>query len=209
MNRAVAVGLPESDLKRNEGPMSRRMIVAISGASGVIYGVRMLEHLKRKDVETHLIISDAGKENIRIETDYSLPEVEKLADHVYGNDDIGAPLASGSFIMEGMVVAPCTIKMLSGIANSYSDNLIVRAADVTLKENRKLVLMVRETPLHKGHLRLLSRAADAGAIILPPMPAFYSRPETITDIIDQTIGKAFDLLGIEHTLFRRWGDHME
>ena len=189
--------------------MPKRMIVAISGASGVIYGVRMLEHLKRQAVETHLIISEAGKQNIRIETDYSLPEVEKLADHVYGNEDIGAPVASGSFIMEGMVVVPCTIKTLSGIANSYSDNLIVRAADVTLKENRKLVLMVRETPLHKGHLRLLSLAADAGAHILPPMPAFYNRPKTIEDLIDQTIGKAFDLLGIEHNLFKRWGSSLE
>ena len=189
--------------------MPKRMIVAISGASGVIYGVRMLEHLKLQPIVTHLIISDAGKQNLRIETDYSLSEVEKLADHVYSNEDIGAPVASGSFIMEGMVVVPCTIKTLSGIANSYSDNLIVRAADVTLKENRKLVLMVRETPLHKGHLRLLSQVADAGAHILPPMPAFYSRPKTIEDLIDQTIGKVFDLLGIEHQLFKRWGSNLE
>jgi len=182
------------------------MIVAITGASGVIYGLRMLKHLQKLSVETHLIISEAGKKNIGIETDVSLPDVEKLADRVYDNEDIGAPVASGSFLMEGMVVVPCTIKTLSGIANCYSDNLIVRAADVTLKENRKLILMVRETPLHPGHLRLLSLAADAGAHILPPMAAFYSRPETIEDLVDQTIGKAFDLLGIKHELFRRWGD---
>ena len=189
--------------------MSKRMIVAISGASGVIYGVRLLKQLKNKPIETHLILSEAGKQNIRIETDYSIEEVEKLADRVYGMGDIASPVASGSFITEGMVVVPCTIKTLSGIANAYNDNLIVRAADVTLKEGRKLVLVVRETPLHKGHLRLLSQAADTGAHILPPMPAFYSRPKTIDDLIDQTIGKVFDLMGVQHDLFRRWGDNME
>ncbi|MBW1816818.1 MAG: UbiX family flavin prenyltransferase, partial [Deltaproteobacteria bacterium] len=128
-----------------------------------------------------------------------------LADRVYDNKDLGAALASGSFLTEGMVVVPCTIKTLSGIANSYTSNLLVRSADVTLKEKRKLVLVVRETPLHKGHLRLMTMAADMGAHILPPVPSFYHQPKTIDDIIDQTIGKVFDYLGIDHELFRRWG----
>ena len=160
--------------------MPKRIVVGISGASGVIYGVRLLSLLKESDHETHLVISKSGKLNIKIETKYSPDEVE------------------------GMVVAPCTIKTLSGIANSYNENLLVRAADVTLKEKRKLVLVVRETPLHKGHLRLMTMAADMGAHILPPVPSFYHQPKTIDDIIDQTIGKIFDYLGIEHDLFKRW-----
>ena len=189
-----------------EGAIPRRVIVAISGASGVIYGIRLLKHLKRTNLETHLVISEAGRKNIYIETDRSPEEIEKLADKIYDHHDVGAAIASGSFLTEGMVIAPCTIKTLSGIVNSYNDNLIVRAADVTLKEKRKLILMVRETPLHKGHLRLMRDAADNGADILPPMPAFYHKPKTIEDIIDQTIGKTFDLLGIEHELFQRWGE---
>jgi flavin prenyltransferase len=188
-----------------KGAVPRRIVVGIAGASGVIYGVRMLQRLSGKGVEVHLILSEAGKTNIRIETDYTAAEVEALADRVYDNADSGAALASGSFLTGGMVVIPCTIKTLSGIANSYNDSLMVRAADVTLKEGRKLVLVVRETPLHKGHLRLMSMAADMGAHILPPVPSFYHQPKTIDDIIDQTIGKVFDYLGIEHDLFRRWG----
>ena len=186
--------------------MSKRIVIGISGASGVIYGVRMLSLLKEKDFETHLILSEAGKKNIEIETTYKAGEVAAMATHVYDNKDVGAALASGSFLTEGMVVVPCTIKTLSGIANSYTDNLLVRAADVTLKEKRKLVLVVRETPLHKGHLRLMTMAADTGAHILPPVPSFYHQPKTIDDIIDQTIGKIFDYLGIKHDLFRRWGE---
>ena len=186
--------------------MSKRIVIGISGASGVIYGVRMLSLLKEKDFETHLILSEAGKKNIEIETSYKAGEVAAMATHVYDNKDVGAALASGSFLTEGMVVVPCTIKTLSGIANSYTDNLLVRAADVTLKEKRKLVLVVRETPLHKGHLRLMTMAADVGAHILPPVPSFYHQPKTIEDIIDQTIGKIFDYLGIKHDLFRRWGE---
>jgi 4-hydroxy-3-polyprenylbenzoate decarboxylase len=129
-----------------------------------------------------------------------------MADYCYDNSDVGASLASGSFLTSGMVVAPCTIKTLSGIANSYTDNLLVRAADVTLKEKRKLVLVVRETPLHKGHLRLMTMAADMGALLLPPVPSFYHQPKTIDDIINQTIGKIFDYLQIEHNLFTRWGE---
>lgn len=184
--------------------MKKRLVVGISGASGVIYGVRMLGLLKETDFETHLIISDSGRRNIEIETDFKVGDVEAMADHVYEDRDVGAALASGSFLTCGMVVAPCTIKTLSGIANSYTNNLLVRAADVSLKEGRKLVLMVRETPLHKGHLRLMTMAADMGAHILPPIPSFYHQPKTIQDIIDQSIGKVFDYLSIEHELFRRW-----
>lgn len=185
--------------------MPQPIVIGISGASGVIYGVRMLGLLKDKGFETHLIVSEAGKKNIEIETSYKASEVAAMASYTYDNDDIGAGLASGSFLTQGMVVIPCTIKTLSGIANSYTDNLLVRAADVTLKEKRKLVLVVRETPLHKGHLRLMSMAADMGAHILPPIPSFYHQPKTIDDIIDQSIGKVFDYLGIAHDLFRRWG----
>lgn len=185
--------------------MKKRLVVGISGASGVIYGVRMLKLLKETEFETHLIISDSGRRNIEIETDYQPADVETMADYVYDDRDVGAALASGSFLTCGMVVAPCTIKTLSGIANSYTNNLLVRAADVNLKEGRKLVLMVRETPLHKGHLRLMTMAADMGAHILPPVPSFYHKPKTLQDIIDQSIGKVFDYLGIEHQLFRRWG----
>ena len=183
----------------------KRVIIGITGASGVIYGIEMLRELSKKDLETHLIISGSGKKNISFETDYSVAEVESMSDKIYDNDDLAAPPASGSFLTNGMIVAPCTIKTLSGIANSYSDNLIVRTADVSLKEKRKLVLLVRETPLHKGHLNLMSTAADMGAHILPPIPSFYHHPKTIEDIIHQTIGKVFDYLGIEHDLFERWG----
>ena len=189
-----------SDIKK------KRIIIGITGASGVIYGIEILKELTKEDLETHLIITESGKKNIILETDYSVRDVESMANKVYDNDDLAAPLASGSFLTSGMIVAPCTIKTLSGIANSYSDNLLVRAADVTLKEKRKLVLLVRETPLHKGHLNLMSMAADIGAHILPPIPSFYHHPKTIDDIIHQTIGKVFDYFGIEHNLFKRWGE---
>lgn len=182
----------------------RRLVIGISGASGVIYGVEMLRQLQGKGYEIHLVISEAGKKNIEIETGQSADSVRALAHRVYDENDVGAALASGSFLTEGMVVIPCTIKTLSGIANCYTSNLLVRAADVTLKEKRKLVLVVRETPLHKGHLRLMTMAADMGAHILPPIPSFYHQPKTIQDIIHQTIGKIFDYLGIEHQLFKRW-----
>jgi 4-hydroxy-3-polyprenylbenzoate decarboxylase len=185
--------------------MPKRIIIGIAGASGVIYGVHMLRLLKEKELEIHLIISEAGKRNIEIETNYGVGEVEAMADYVYDDKDVGASLASGSFLTGGMVVAPCTIKTLSGIANSYTTNLLVRASDVTLKEKRKLVLIVRETPFHVGHLRLMTRAAQMGAHILPPVPSFYHQPKTIDDIINQTIGKVFDYMGIEHDLFKRWG----
>ena len=184
--------------------MTSRIVIGIAGASGVIYGVRMLQFLKDTDYETHLIISEAAKLNIEIETRYKAKEVAAMADYTYDHKNIAAPVASGSFLTGGMVVVPCTIKTLSGIANSYTENLLVRAADVTLKEKRKLVLVVRETPLHKGHLRLMTMAADLGAHILPPVPSFYHMPKTIDDIIDQTIGKIFDFMDVEHDLFKRW-----
>ncbi len=184
--------------------MKKKIIIGISGASGVIYGIELLRQLKKSDVETHLILTDSAKKNIHIETDWSAEDVINLADfnHDYGN--MGAPVSSGSFLTHAMVVIPCTIKSLSGIANCYTDNLLVRAADVTLKEKRKLVLVVRETPLHKGHLKLMYKAADMGAHILPPVPSFYHNPKTIEDIIHQTIGKIFDYLEISHDLFTRW-----
>ena len=184
--------------------MTKRLIVGIAGASGVIYGIRMLEVLKNRGIETHLIISEAGKLNIRIETDYDVDEVLSMADFTYTNKDIAASVASGSFLTMGMVVAPCTVKTLSGIANSYNENLLTRAADVQLKEKRKLALMFRETPLHIGHLKLLTRAAEMGAHIVPPVPAFYHHPKTIDDIINQSVGKILDYMGIEHDLFKRW-----
>ncbi|MGD8290616.1 MAG: UbiX family flavin prenyltransferase [Desulfobacterales bacterium] len=189
--------------------MPKRIVVGISGASGVTYGVRLLSVLKDTDIETHLIVSKSGELNIKIETDHDPDDVRAMADFVYDHKDVAASIASGSFLTDGMVVVPCTIKTLSGIANSYNENLLVRAADVSLKEKRKLVLVVRETPLHKGHLRLMTLAADMGAHILPPVPSFYHLPKTIDDIIDQTIGKIFDFMNIEHDLFRRWGEKLE
>jgi 4-hydroxy-3-polyprenylbenzoate decarboxylase len=189
--------------------MAKRIVVGISGASGVIYGVRLLGILRDLGYETHLIITQAAKLNIRIETAYTPEEVAAMADTVYDSADMAAAVSSGSFLTEAMVVIPCTIKTLSAIANSYSENLLIRAADVALKERRKLVLVVRETPLHKGHLRLMLQAAEMGAHILPPIPSFYHRPKTIEDLIDQTIGKVLDYLGIEHHLFSRWGEDVK
>lgn len=183
-----------------------RIVIGISGATGVIYGIRLLELLaERKDIETHLVISRPAKETIALETDYSYKHVESMANFVYSNNQIGASIASGSFKTDGMVVVPCSIKTLSGISNSYNENLLIRAADVTLKDRRRLVLVVRETPLHVGHLRLMTQAAEMGAIIMPPVPAFYTKPKTIDDIINQTIGRVLDLLGIDYPgLFPRW-----
>lgn len=189
--------------------MSLPLVVAITGASGVVYGVEMLKVLKEIGQSVHLILSEAAVQNIDIETEYRTDDVRRLADKVYSNKDVGAAVASGSFRTMGMIVAPCTIKTLSAIANSFTYNLVIRAADVTLKERRRLVLMVRETPLHRGHLELMLRAADQGAVILPPMPAFYHRPQAIMDLVHQSIGKALDQFGIEHDLFRRWSGRLE
>jgi 4-hydroxy-3-polyprenylbenzoate decarboxylase len=189
--------------------MTFPLVVAITGATGVIYGVELLRVLKDLGQETHLILSEAAGLSLGLETDYTLEQVRALATVVHNNKDVGASVASGSFRTRGMIVAPCTVKTLSAIANSFTYNLVVRAADVQLKEGRKLVLMVRETPLHKGHLELMARAVDCGAVILPPMPAFYHRPQTIMDLIHQTIGKALDQVGIEHDLFQRWNGHRD
>ena len=185
----------------------KRLIVGISGASGVIYGIRLLEVLKPvPGIETHLIMSKAAQRTILLETDYTVEQVKALADCIYSFGDIAASVSSGSYKTMGMVILPCAIKTLSGIAHSYSDNLLLRAADVTLKDRRKLVLVVRETPLHLGHLRLMAQAAEIGAIIMPPMPAFYHRPQTIDDLINQTVNRVLDLFEIEleHDLFQRW-----
>ncbi len=181
------------------------LIIGISGASGVIYGIRLLEVLSSiTNIETHLIISGAGEVNVRYETDYKLENIKALANFYYDVNDIGARLASGSFKRDGMIVAPCSVKTMSALANSYNENLLTRAGDVTLKERKRLVLLVRETPLHIGHLRNMERLSEMGAIIMPPVPAFYHKPKTIEDIIDHTIGKILDILGIEHNLTQRW-----
>jgi len=182
----------------------KKLIVGISGASAAIYGIRMLEALQGAQVQSHLVISEPARKIIPLETDYQVAEVEAIADHVHPIDDLGAAIASGSFKTDGMVVIPCSIKTLSAVANSYNDNLMARAADVTLKEKRRLVLVVRETPLHRGHLRLMLTAADMGAIICPPMPAFYNMPQTIDDLVNHTVGKILDLFDIEHELLGRW-----
>ncbi len=182
-----------------------RLIVGISGASGVIYGIRMLEVLKdQPEVETHLVISNGGKLNIALETHWDVKDVEALADEVHSDQNLAATIASGSFKTNGMVVAPCSMKTLSGIVNSYADTLVVRAADVVLKENRPLVLMPRETPLHTGHCRLLHDASLMGVTIAPPMPAFYNNPTSIDDIINHNVGRVLDLLGVDNTIVKRW-----
>ena len=184
----------------------RRIVIGISGASGAIYGVRLLEVLSaRDDVETHLVISDGAVETIRYETGRESDELRRMATVSYQPKDLAAPLASGTFLTEAMVIAPCSMGTLSRVATSANDNLIGRAADVHLKERRPLVLLVRETPLHAGHLRLMLDATTAGAIIVPPVPGFYQRPKTIEELVDHTIGKTLDLLGLtDHGLYVRW-----
>ena len=182
-----------------------RLIVGMSGASGVIYGVRRLEALKKEsDAETHLILSDSAKININLETEWSVKDVQALADHVHSNRDIAATIASGSFQTAGMIVVPCAIKTLSAIANSYADSLIVRAADVILKERRRLVLVPRETPLHTGHCELLYKASQLGAIIAPPMPAHYIKPQSIDDLVNHHVGRILDLFDIDSAFVKRW-----
>jgi len=183
-----------------------RLIVGISGASGVLYGVRFLEIASKLPLQIHLVISEAAKKNLKIETTYTAEDLSSMAHQSYAPDDLSAPISSGSFITHGMVIIPCSIKTLSGVANSDNNTLLIRAADVCLKERRKVILVVRETPLHLGHLRLMEHATEMGAVIFPPIPAFYHRPKTIEDIIDQSIGKILDQFGIEHHLFKRWGE---
>ena len=185
----------------------KRIIVGMSGASGVIYGIRLLEVLQEVEgVETHLVASNAAAITIGLETNYSMDEVKAMADVSYRFKDIAAPISSGSFKTDGMIVLPCSMKTLAGIAYSFSDNLLLRAADVTLKDRRKLVIVPRETPLHLGHLRLMTQVVELGAVIAPPLPAFYHRPQTIDDIINQTVNRVLDLLDIDlpQDLFDRW-----
>ena len=185
--------------------MTRRIVVGISGASGAIFGIRALEMLAAiDDVETHLVISSGARTTIAMETDLAADEVAGLADVVHKESNLAASISSGSFPTDGMLVAPCSIKTLSAIATSYADNLLARAADVTLKERRPLVLLFRETPLHLGQIRLMAQATEAGAIVMPPVPAFYHRPQTIDDIVDQTVGRALDQLGFETAEVSRW-----
>jgi len=182
-----------------------RLIVAITGSSGAIYGIRLLEALRAlPKVESHLIISRSGKLTIGLETGRKLKDVEALADEVHSDQDLAASVSSGSFRTAGMIVAPCSMKTLSGIVQSYADTLVVRAADVVLKERRQLVLMPRESPLHAGHCRLLLQAAEMGAVIAPPMPAFYNGPRSIDDLIDHSVGRVLDLFGLDSGLVKRW-----
>ena len=183
-----------------------RLVVGIAGASGAVYGIRLLEVLRdHAGIETHLVVSGGAQRTIELETDYTLDDVVALADRFHDLRDVAASLSSGSFATMGMVVAPCSMKTLSGIANSYSDNLLLRAADVTLKERRRLVLLPRETPLHLGHARLIVQAIEIGAVVMPPVPALYHRPTTIVEIIDHTVSRVLDLFGIDNDLVTRWG----
>jgi 4-hydroxy-3-polyprenylbenzoate decarboxylase len=183
---------------------AKKIVVGISGASGAIYGVRILEVLAKAGVETHLVMSDSAKRTLVYETEYTVDDIKRLAARVHDINDIGASISSGSFRHAGMVIAPCSIKTLSAIANSFNVNLLIRAADVTLKERRKLVLMLRETPLHLGHLRLMTQATEAGAVLVPPLPAFYHRPKTLEDVIMQSVNKALDQFDLGLDLFNRW-----
>ena len=183
----------------------KRIVIGMSGATGAIYGIRLLELLKtRGDVETHLVITDMGKATIKLETEYAIQDVEKLAGHVYAIKDLAAAISSGSYKTDGMIVAPCSVKTLSSIANCTNDNLLTRAADVTLKQRRKLVLLFRETPLHAGHCQLMLDAAKIGAIIMPPLPAFYTKPQSIGDIVDDTVARVLDFWDIDIAPDRRW-----
>jgi 4-hydroxy-3-polyprenylbenzoate decarboxylase len=185
--------------------MTNRLIIGISGASGVIYGIRLLEVLAQdKSLETHLVLSPAARATITQETNWKVSDVEALADVVHKPADVGASIASGSFTTMGMIIAPCSIKTLSAIANSYTADLLARAADVQLKEGRPVLLLVRETPLHLGHLRLLVQAAENGAIIMPPVPAFYGQPQTVDDLVNGTVGRALARIGVQNSLYFEW-----
>jgi 4-hydroxy-3-polyprenylbenzoate decarboxylase len=186
--------------------MTRRIIVGISGASGVIYGVKLLEILKTTDVETHLVMTKSAEITLAYEMDIKVSKVKALATKVYGPDDIAAAISSGSFKTEGMVVAPCSIRSLSEIAYGQTTSLLTRAADVALKERRRVILLLRETPLHLGHIKSMAAATEAGAIVMPPVPAFYARPKNLDEMVEHTVGRALDLFGIETVSVRRWGE---
>ncbi|MDA0565436.1 UbiX family flavin prenyltransferase [Streptomonospora sp. S1-112] len=184
--------------------MGRRIVVGISGASGAVYGIRLLEALRAADVETHLVVSQSGKRAIAEETDHTLKDVRALADVVHPSEDVGAPISSGSFSTMGMVVAPCSVRSLAEIAYGNTTGLLTRAADVALKERRRVVLLVRETPLRITHLRAMAAAAEDGAVIMPPLPAFYTRPTSLAEVVDHTVGRVLDQFGIDSGLVRRW-----
>jgi 4-hydroxy-3-polyprenylbenzoate decarboxylase len=188
---------------------TKRLIVGISGASGIIYGVRVLESLRGGEVETHLVMSRSAEVTLAYEMGMKVADVHALADVVHPIQDIGASIASGSFKTEGMIVAPCSIKSMSEIAAGTTGTLLTRAADVVLKERRRLVLLVRETPLHMGHLRTMANVSEMGAVVMPPVPAFYHKPKTIDDIVNQTIGRALDLFGLDLGIVKRWGEEPE
>ena len=182
-----------------------RLIIGMSGASGLIYGIRLLQILREMpQVETHLVLSEAARLNITVETQYSVDDVRAMADEVYSIRNIAASISSGSFKVHGMVIAPCSMKTLSAVANSYADNLLVRAADVTLKERRRLVIMPRETPLHAGHCKLMYEASLMGAILFPPIPSFYDRPQSIDDIVTASVSRVLDLFDVDPGLLKRW-----
>jgi 4-hydroxy-3-polyprenylbenzoate decarboxylase len=183
-----------------------RLIVAITGSSGVIYGIKVLEVLLELNIESHLIISEWGERNVQIETDRSVESVKSLATRHYSNNNMAAPISSGSFRTDGMAIVPCSMKTLSSIANGYDDNLVSRAAGVCIKESRRLVIVPRETPLSRIHLQNMTRLADIGVIVLPAMPGFYHRPKSIDDIVTHIAGKILDQFGIEHNIFKRWGE---
>jgi flavin prenyltransferase len=184
--------------------MTNRIIVGISGASGVIYGVRVLQALRKTDIETHLVMSRSARVTLAYELSHKVADVERLADFNHRQEDIGDSISSGSFRTMGMIIAPCSIRTLSEIASGVTSTLLTRAADVVLKERRRLVMLVRESPLHLGHLRSMTQVTEMGAIVMPPVPAFYIKPQSIDDIIDHTVGRALDLFGIENDLVRRW-----
>lgn len=181
-----------------------KIVLAISGATGAIYGIKLLEELNKAGVETHLIISASAQKTIELETDHSLDAIGEMASRRFSNSDIAAPPASGSFLHQGMVIAPCSMKTLSAIANGYADNLVSRAADVSIKEKRKLILLTRETPLSPIHLENMLKLARLGVVIMPPVPSFYHHPKTLEDIIKQMTGRVLDQLGIENSLVKRW-----
>ena len=189
---------------QNSASTPNRLIVGISGASGVIYGIRLLQALRKLGVESHLVMSKSAQVTMGHETDMSVADVKALADVTYANTDIGAAISSGSFKVAGMVVAPCSIKTLSEIATGVTSSLLSRAADVNLKERRKLVLMVRETPLHLGHLRSMTAVTEAGAIVCPPVPAFYARPTSLDEMVDHTVGRVLDLFSLDADTVKRW-----
>jgi 4-hydroxy-3-polyprenylbenzoate decarboxylase len=182
----------------------RKLVVGVTGASGSVYALAALRALRRADVEVHLVLSAQARRTVELETDATAADLEALAQHVYRDDDLAAAISSGSFLHDGMLVIPCSIRSAAAVAYSLNGNLLVRAADVALKENRRLVLVVRETPLHLGHLRTLTRLAEIGAVILPPIPGMYARPQSVEEIVAHTVGKALDQFGIGNDLFKRW-----